>query len=76
LDNFGININSYPGSGAAGGIGGGSLFFLNSVIKKGIDLIFDLTNFDKHLQECDLVISGEGKIDSQTMSGKVVKGVV
>lgn len=63
------------GSGAAGGLGYGLMAFLNAELKSGIDLILEANNFDERLNGVDLVITGEGKIDTQTLHGKVVAGV-
>lgn len=73
---YGIDANSIPGSGAAGGLAAGCHIFLNAEVTRGIDLILKLSSFDKALEDADLVITGEGKFDDQTLSGKVVKGVI
>ena len=70
-----LDIADLPGAGAAGGMGAGTMVFLNATLKKGIHLVMDLMNFDEALQDADLIITGEGKIDEQSLSGKVVKGV-
>lgn len=70
------NIADIPGSGAAGGIGGGMIAFFDAEIKSGIDAVFEMLNFDEVINECDFVITGEGKFDTQTLEGKVVKGVI
>ena len=49
--------------------------YLNAEIKSGIDAVLDLINFDKKLKDTDLVITGEGRIDLQSVNGKVVSGV-
>lgn len=72
---FGRNIAQIPGAGAAGGTSAGAMVFLNATIERGIDLVMQYTGFDKQLEQADLVITGEGSIDYQTMYGKVVKGV-
>jgi glycerate kinase len=64
-----------PGSGAAGGLGAGLLAFTNSKLKPGIELVFKHINFDIHVRNADLVITGEGKVDEQTLQGKVPMGV-
>lgn len=64
-----------PGFGAAGGLGFGSVFFLNASLKEGVKLLMDFCGFDKHLPNVDLIITGEGKIDSQTLQGKLIKGI-
>lgn len=73
---YGIDLNKLPGSGAAGGLGGGCSVLLNSKLQRGIELIFSLNDFDKLVRDSDLIITGEGKVDNQTLQGKVVKGVV
>jgi len=70
------NIANIEGSGAAGGLGAGALSFLNAKLISGIDFMFEQTNFNKYLkQNIDLIITGEGSVDKQTLEGKVVKGV-
>ncbi|HEY1056727.1 MAG TPA: glycerate kinase, partial [Emticicia sp.] len=64
-----------PGFGAAGGLGFGCVFFLNAELKEGVKLLMDFCGFEKHLQGVDLIITGEGKIDNQTLQGKLVKGI-
>ncbi len=66
---------NFPGAGAAGGLGGGAKFFLNAVVRNGMEFIAEFTGLEKMIKEADVVITGEGKIDAQTLSGKVVKGV-
>jgi len=70
-----IDISNIPGSGAAGGLGGGLLAFCHAKISSGINTILDLIIFDSLILDADLVISGEGKFDKQTYDGKVVNGV-
>lgn len=72
---FGYSINEIPGSGAAGGAGGVLSVLLPAQIHSGIDCIFDAVGFDQALIDSDLVITGEGCIDIQTLSGKVLSGV-
>jgi len=67
---------NFPGAGAAGGVGAGAKLFLNASFKKGIDYISELTSLTKHIKICDIVITGEGKVDAQTLSGKVVAHVL
>ncbi len=69
------DVSQKPGMGAAGGLGFGSVIFLNATLQKGIDVMLDLTNFDERLKHTDLVITGEGKMDVQTMHGKLIDGV-
>jgi len=72
---LGIDILDVPGSGAAGGFGGGSVAFFGAQLRMGIDIVLDLTHFDAIAADADLVITGEGKLDSQSLRGKVVIGV-
>lgn len=65
----------FPGAGAAGGMGYGSMFFLGAKLWSGINLVMDLVAFEKKLESADLVITGEGKIDHQTARGKLVQGI-
>ncbi len=73
---FGKDISQIPGSGAAGGIGGGAVAFCNAEIKSGIESILDMLNIDKLIGKSDLIITGEGLFDKQTLEGKVVKGIM
>jgi glycerate kinase len=61
--------------GAAGGVAAGLATFLNARLVNGIDYFLQLTNFEKHLQKADIVITGEGSIDEQTLEGKGPFGV-
>ena len=72
--NYGIEPN-FAGAGAAGGMGFAAKCFLDSEIAMGIEVILDTVKFDELLHNTDLVISGEGKIDGQSLSGKVVIGI-
>lgn len=69
-------ISSVPGAGAAGGLGAGALSFLNSKLQTGIDFVMEQSHFDDRLNaSIDLIITGEGCVDQQTIEGKVVSGV-
>lgn len=70
-----IDMSDNPGSGAAGGLGYGLMVFLNGKFKNGIETVLNTIDFSKHLKDCDLVITGEGKIDGQSIYGKVPVGV-
>jgi glycerate kinase len=74
-EDFGVEIADQPGAGAAGGMGAGAMVFLNARMQAGIESILNLVNFDQALEGVDLVITGEGKVDEQTLAGKVVYGV-
>ena len=71
----GQDVRNVPGAGAAGGFGAGALTFLRAELLPGIDTIINLCGVREAIQRADLVISGEGKVDEQTLHGKVVKGV-
>ena len=73
---FGINVQKIKGSGAAGGMGGGAVAFLDGKLKKGIDAVKDIVNFDSAVEGADWIITGEGNLDSQTLSGKTISGVL
>ncbi len=74
-EQVGIDVMSVPGSGAAGGIVAGILAFCNAEIKSGIEAVLDIVNFDNQLEDVDIVFTGEGRIDEQTVYGKVPMGV-
>ncbi len=69
-----IEIADVPGAGAAGGMGAGMMAFLGSRLQMGIDTVLDTVGYASLLSGADLVISGEGKIDMQSLRGKVVIG--
>jgi glycerate kinase len=69
------DVAGIPGSGAAGGLGGGLMAFCGAELKPGIEMVLDILNFDGHLQDVDLVVTGEGRIDGQSAKGKVPAGV-
>lgn len=72
---LGVDIADLPGAGAAGGMGGGMVAFFGSTLQMGIETVLDTVGFDNRLKDADLVFSGEGKIDFQSLRGKVVIGV-
>lgn len=72
---LGADILDMPGAGAAGGMGGGMVAFLGARLQMGIETVLDAVDFNSLLDGADLVFSGEGKIDSQSLRGKVVIGV-
>lgn len=63
------------GTGAAGGMGYGALVFLAANLQMGIETVLDTVHFDKALSDADFVFTGEGKLDSQSVRGKVIAGV-
>ena len=72
---LGKDIANLEGGGAAGGISAGAYAFCNAKIKPGIQTIFEITKYEKKLESVDLIITGEGKLDNQTIHGKVIHGV-
>lgn len=72
---FGKDVAQLPGAGAAGGLGAGTAAILGAELASGIDFILDAVDFDHHLKNAQLVISGEGRVDAQTAYGKVVGGI-
>lgn len=71
----GCDISQLPGAGAAGGMGGGMAAFFHSPLQSGIETMLDTVHFDEMLKDTDLVFTGEGKLDSQSLCGKVLSGV-
>ncbi|HEX9014315.1 MAG TPA: glycerate kinase [Anaerolineaceae bacterium] len=71
----GIEVAAMPGSGAAGGMGAALLAFLNATLRPGIDIVMEAAGLDAAVRDADLVITGEGRIDSQTINGKTPIGV-
>lgn len=71
LQKLGIDLNSVPGSGAAGGCAGGLVSLLGAKIEKGASLVLDSIGFDDIIKDSDLVITGEGSADRQTLMGKL-----
>ena len=72
---LGADVDSLPGAGAAGGFGGGAAAFFGAALRPGIEVVLDLVHFDEQLQGCDLVLTGEGRMDGQSLGGKVPIGV-
>lgn len=72
----GSQIATIEGAGAAGGVGGGVVALLNAKLVRGIDMVLEATNFEDIIHGCDLVITGEGRIDRQTLMGKAPSGVL
>lgn len=64
-----------PGAGAAGGLGFGMLVFFGATLRSGIDIVIDATHLKDRLRDADLCITGEGRLDSQSINGKTVVGV-
>ena len=73
---FNVDVQSIEGAGAAGGMGIASKVFLKGALESGIQLIKNLANFDDKINQSDWVITGEGKLDLQTLSGKTITGIL
>jgi glycerate kinase len=69
---LGISILDIEGGGAAGGLGAGCVAFLKAVLVNGSELVFTYSQAEKHISEADVVITGEGKIDQQSLHGKLL----
>jgi len=65
----------YPGTGAAGGLGFAFLTFTNTVLESGIKIVLDETRLEDYIREADIVVTGEGRLDGQTVMGKAPVGV-
>jgi glycerate kinase len=70
-----LDIKNIPGAGAAGGLGYAVMLFLKGKLEKGIDIVTRVSALEEKMQDADLVITGEGKIDFQTAFGKTPMGV-
>lgn len=64
-----------PGMGAAGGLGFGMVAFCNATLQRGIEIVMDAVGFDERASRADLILTGEGRIDGQSISGKTVIGI-
>lgn len=72
---LGQSVADIPGAGAAGGMGAGVSAFFGGTLQKGIDTVLDTVGFEHLLEHTDLIFTGEGKLDRQSLSGKVVLGI-
>ncbi len=75
-EQLGIEIEQMPGAGAAGGLGAGAVAFLGAKLMSGIEIVLGAVHFTELLADASLVITGEGRIDSQTLGGKTISGVL
>ena len=75
IRDLGIDVQAIPGSGAAGGMGGGMAAFFGARLQMGIETVLDTVKFSELLEGADFVYTGEGRIDGQSLRGKVVIGV-
>ena len=72
---LGRSFGEIPGAGAAGGMGAGCLALLGGQLRSGIEAVLDTVEFDRRLEGADFVLTGEGRVDSQSFRGKVLSGV-
>lgn len=75
LEATGKDVRDYPGAGAAGGLGGGLMAFLGATLEPGVDIVLETMDLERRVKDADLVITGEGNLDSQTLYGKTPLGV-
>ena len=73
---LGKNVRDLPGAGAAGGLGAGGVAFLGATLVSGVEAVMDAIGLDRALMGADWVVTGEGRLDEQSLHGKVVSGVV
>ena len=72
---LGVDVESVPGAGAAGGLGAGLVAFADATIESGIGTVLAAIEFRKRLNAADLCLTGEGRIDGQSLYGKACMGV-
>lgn len=73
---LGIRLHDYKGAGAAGGMGGALIAFLQGKFHQGIELVLNVMNYREKIQDAQVIITGEGKSDRQTLHGKAPMGVL
>jgi glycerate kinase len=69
------DVAELPGAGAAGGLGYGAVAFLGAQLRRGIEIVLDLTGFDPAAREADVIVTGEGHLDGQSAQGKLIQGL-
>ncbi|HKX35141.1 MAG TPA: glycerate kinase [Rhizorhapis sp.] len=72
---LGRDVADLPGAGAAGGLGYGAVAFLGAQLRRGIEIVLDMTGFDAAARDADLIITGEGHLDGQSAQGKLIQGL-
>lgn len=70
-----LDLAQTPGAGAAGGLGAGAMAFLDAELKPGIEAILQMTGFAERVKQYDYIFTGEGKIDGQSLHGKLIRGI-
>jgi glycerate kinase len=74
-ETFQKDVSRHQGAGAAGGLGAGAIWFLDATLREGVSIVMEQTGITAYIAKADLVITGEGKVDEQTLRGKVVLGL-
>lgn len=72
---LGVDVRETPGAGAAGGMGAALMAFLGADLRSGIEIVMEALSLEEHINNCTLVVTGEGRMDSQSIRGKVPVGV-
>lgn len=72
---LGRDVAEMPGAGAAGGLGYGAQVFFGATLRRGIEIVLDLTGFDAAARNADVIITGEGHLDGQSAQGKLIQGL-
>ncbi len=72
---LGRDAADLPGAGAAGGLGYGAVVFMGALLRRGIEVVLDMTGFDAAARQADLIITGEGHLDAQSAQGKLIQGL-
>ena len=75
MSDIGCELATVPGGGAAGGMGAGMIAFFGAKLQMGIETVLEAVNFNQLIARADIILTGEGKIDGQSLRGKVVIGV-
>lgn len=70
-----LDVSEIKGAGAAGGFGAGAVAFFGAELKRGIDILLDKADFENKMMQSDLIVTGEGRLDFQSVNGKVVSGI-
>jgi glycerate kinase len=73
---LGVDVRNLPGAGAAGGLGAGLIAFLGARLRPGVDVVMEALRLPQRLQGADLVVTGEGRFDQQSLRGKVPAGIL
>jgi glycerate kinase len=73
---LGLDVRALPGAGAAGGLGAGLVAFVGATLRPGADVVMDAVRFDARLARTDVVVTGEGRFDEQSLHGKAVSAVL